>query len=128
MKGGRVDGMLKGTIEEGTERGRAGATETYGEVASEGGRSEVGREQRREGLSKGGAWERGSKGQMREGNVKGGTPSRILASIQYTMHNTPRPLPLKLWYCKRKIVDGYINSALLCVIMYCLTSGSHAFT
>ena len=46
MKGGRVDGMLKkGTIEEGTERGRAGATETYGEVASEGGRSEEGREQ-----------------------------------------------------------------------------------
>ena len=124
MKGGRVDVMLeKGTIEEGTERARAGATETYGEVASEGGRSEEGREER----GKEGATERGNEpgrsvGEREQGANEGGkfqgryseqdTSQYTVYSIQCTTHRGPCPLVLQ-----KKTVD------IVCVVMYCLTSG-----
>ena len=57
-----------------------------------------------------------------EGNFKGGTLRRRLASILYTAHKTTHNAALAiatLVYYKYKIVNGYINSVLWCVIMYC---------
>ena len=68
--------------------------------------------------SKGGAWEPGTLGGRkigREGNFKGVTLRRTLASILHTVYsaqnNTQRG-PCHCDFGKYKIVNGYINSVL----------------
>ena len=60
-------------------------------------RGQGGSERREEG-----ATERGRRGREigRQGNFKGGTLRRTLASSrERTKQHTTRPLPLRLWYC-----------------------------
>ena len=95
------------TANKGLMRGRPGAAiapehHETGTEASRGGRdhsSKDGREQRSEGDEQGrsvGGREIGREGE-RDGNFKGGTMRRTLASIQCTKQHTARPLPLRLW-------------------------------
>ena len=80
-------------------------------------RREGGSEQRREGATErvsGAREERGRKGDKEEGKLQGRYHEED--TDQYTVYsaqnNTTRPLPLRLWYYKYQIVNGYINSVL----------------
>ena len=90
--------MMKGTSEEGTERGMDGRGKEGREEAS-GGWIERGRK---------GVWEEG-----REGNFTGG-------SIFTNQPFTNRPLPLRLWCYKLQIVNMYKLLTLYCDASECI--------
>ena len=58
----------------------------------------------------------GGREQGREGNFKGGTMRRTLASIQCTKQPTTRPLPLIICYYKLMKNSEKVNK--LCIVMH----------
>ena len=97
-RAGVEGGLRKGTSEEGTERGRDAARKRGGRKRTEEEGSEEGREQQSKGEERG-----------REGNFKGGTLRRTLASIQYTAHKTTHnaALALDTLVLQLKMLNGY---------------------
>ena len=105
----REGGLIKGRNEAWTARGKDGR-----EAASGG---DIERE--REGAS-------GEGEQGRDDNFKGGIPRRAQASVQYIhkpFHNAALGLETLVLQMKNSEQVYIINSALRCVMMYCLTGG-----
>ena len=92
---GRVEG---GCVDKGTERGMDSARERW----------EGGRERAEEGLSEEGREQggNGSKGEEKSSREVSRGEHRPVCSI-FTNHSTTRPLALRPWYYKLKIVNRY---------------------
>ena len=100
--------MVRGCEREWREGGR-------GEEGNDGGGR--GEEWRERGRSDGG------RGQGREGNLKGCTLRRTLASIHYAAHKTTHNMALALETLLLQIENDERVYVVWCVVKYCLTGG-----
>ena len=91
-EGGSGSGGREGRLRKGTSKEWMDGAKERGQGGSER------REQQSEGEEKGRSM--GGREIGRQGNFKGGTLRRTLASSrERTKQHTTRPLPLRLWYC-----------------------------